>query len=245
VDYRFSNAALIYAAGDSADSDIYYWFIGASHAWDIMGAPSSRFWGLAQMGTLYGASSATGGSAVDRTLYPESLGPPAIEWDSLTTGLPAGVAFTREPLSLKLSAGVNLWAIDDRPYDYAAGTGRLWTFCDCLSPTPHYTLPPPSPSYKEVSPEPPLPPTPKPPVQQPEVLAPITPVPSENTQAPPLVQPATPAEKAPPGPSDNNTLTLATLFANDIYLWIGALIAFLVIVLIIVLIATSISHRRI
>jgi len=238
VDYRFSNAALIYAAGDSADSDIYYWLIGASHAWDIMGAPSSSFWGLAQMGTLYGAFSMASTSAVDRTLYPESLGPPAIEWDSLTTGLPAGVAFTREPLSLKLSSGVNLWAIDNRPYDYATNTGRLWTFCDCLSPTPHYTLPQPPSSYKEVSPEPSS-------VEQPEVLQPISPVPSENASAPPVSLPGAPGAQTLPAPSDNDTLTLAKLFANDIYLWICILVVFLVIVLIIVLIATSISRRHI
>jgi len=51
--------------------------------------------------------------------------------------------------------------------------------------------------------------------------------------------------QAQSGPSDNGTLTLATLFANDLYLWICAVVAFLVIVLIIVIIATSISRRRI
>jgi len=243
VDYRFRDAALIYAASDGADSDIYYWFIGGSRVWDIMGAPSSSFWGLAQMGTLYGAAAAPGGSTVDRTLYPQ-LGPPAIEWDSLTTGLPAGVAFTREPLSLKLSAGVNLWAIDDRPYDYTTGTGRLWTFCDCFSPTPRYTLPPPSPSYKEVPPEPPLPAATEIPMLQPDVLKPAPPGPSENLQAPPVTM-TPPVTAALPGPSDNGTLDLSTLFANDIYLWICAVVALLVVVLIIVIIATSTSRRRI
>jgi len=241
VDYRFSDTALIYAAGDGAGSDIYYWFIGASRAWDIMGAPDSSFWGLAQMGTLYGASTAAGGTTVDRTLYPESLGPPVIEWDSLNTGLPAGVAFTREPISLKLSAGVNLWAIDNRPYDYTAGEGRLWTFCDCLSPTPRYTLPTPSTPYKELPPSPALPPALKPPAPQPEVPKPVPTNPSENTQAPPVISPA----PEMPGPADNGTLTLSSLFANDIYLWICAVVAFLVILLIIVIIATSISRRRI
>ncbi len=248
ADYRFRNGVLIYAASDSAGSDIYYWFIGASPAWDIMGAPSSRFWGLAQMGTLYGAAAGPASSTVDRTLYPELLGPPAIEWDSLSMGLPAGVAFTREPLSLKLSGGINLWAIDDRPYNYTADVGRLWTFCDCLSPTPQYTLPPPAPSYREVSPQPPsTPPVPKPTAQQPEVPGPITPGPSENIQAPPVPSAPSQAPNTPASsvPSDNGTPTLASLFANDIYLWICAVVAFLVIVLIIVLIATSISRRRI
>ncbi len=244
LDYRFGDTAIIYAASDGADSDIYYWLVGPSRDWNIMGAPSSGFWGLAQMGTLYGAASSLGGASVDRTLYPESLGPPVIEWDVLTTGLPAGVSFTREPTSLKLSAGVNLWAIDDRPYDYIAGTGKLWTFCDCLSPTPQYRLPTPSPSYKEVTPEPPLLPATPTPAPQTETVKPAPPGPSENIQAPPVSTPP-PDAPAPPKPSDNATLNLATLFANDIYLWICAVVAVLVIVLIIVLIATSISRRRI
>ena len=242
VDYRFSNAALIYAAGNAADSDIYYWFTGASHAWDIMGAPSTGFWGLAQMGTLYGAATVPGGSAVDRTLYPELLGPPIIEWSSLTTGLTAGVVFTREPVSLKLSEGVNLWAIDNRPYAYTAGTGRLWTFYDCLSPTPRYTLPPPSPVHKEATPQSPLPPDAEPPAAQTGVVQPVPPDLSQNTQ--PVATPSAPDTPAPTKPADNGTLTLSSLFANDIYMWICGTVAFLVIVLIIVLIATSLSRKR-
>jgi hypothetical protein len=145
ADYRLGQNVVIYAAADSPDSDMYYWIAGASTAWDVMGAPTSQFWGLAQMGTLYGASTNALLPTVDRTLSPESLGPPVIEWDTLGTGLAPGISFTREPTSLKLSAGVNLWAIDNRAYHYAAGSGRLWTFCDCLSPTPQYK-PPPTPS---------------------------------------------------------------------------------------------------
>jgi len=250
LDYRFGDAAVIYAAGDAADSDIYYWLVGYSRDWDIMGAPSSGFWGLAQMGTLYSASSAAGGSSVDRTLYPQALGPPNIEWDVLTTGLPAGVAFTREPVSLKLSSGVNLWAIDNRPYDYTAGTGRLWTFCDCLSPTPRYTLPTPLPAQQEVPPGPSLPMVPQTPAQQTEIPGTSAPGPSENVQSPPATTspPTTtppPGKPAQSGAPDNGTLNLASLFANDIYLWICAVVAILVIVLIIVLIATSLSRRRI
>jgi hypothetical protein len=74
-------------------------------------------------------------------LEPEKLGTPYIEWDSLNAELDAGVAFTREPVSLKISAGINLWAIDNRPY--TATTGRLWNFYDCLAPSPQYTPPPP------------------------------------------------------------------------------------------------------
>jgi hypothetical protein len=160
ADYRSGRALIIYAASDSPASNVYFWVAGASPGWDSMGAPDAGFWGLAQMGTLYGASAGAGGPAVDRTLYPESLGPPAIEWDMLNTGLVPGIAFTREPLSLKLSSGINLWAIDNRPYSYAASTGRLWTFCDCLSPGPQYK-PPPPPS-KEVLFAPPVPVSPRP-----------------------------------------------------------------------------------
>jgi hypothetical protein len=150
ADYRFRDGVLIYAAGDNPASDIYNWIIG-EFTWQPMSAPNQGFWGLAQIGTLYGASN----TAVDRTLYPEALGPPAIEWSALNTGFTPGVVLTREPLSLKLSSGINLWAIDNRPHNYAAGIGRLWNFCDCLSPTPQYT-PPPPPS-REVLFGPPLP----------------------------------------------------------------------------------------
>jgi len=242
LDYRFGDAALIYAAGSAAGCDIYYWLNGASQAWDIMGAPSSGFWGLAQMGTLYGAATVPG-SAVDRTLYPELLGPPVIEWSSLTTGLTAGVVFTREPISLKLSEGVNLWAIDNRPYAYTAGEGRLWTFYDCLSPTPRYMLAPPSPAHKEAAPLSPLPLIAEPPAAQDEAVQPIPQAPPQSTQ-PPVAPPSEPGAPAPVTTSDNGTLTLSTLFANDIYLWICGTVAFLVILLIVVLIATSLSRKR-
>jgi hypothetical protein len=137
ADYRMG---IIYAATDNPGSDIYNVVPGAG-SWNFMGAPSTGFRALAQMGTLYGVSSTAGGTVVDRTLSPELLGPPAIEWDILDAGLPGGVVFTREPVGLKLSSGVNLWAIDNRPYNIALNTGRLWTFCDCLSPSPQYAPP--------------------------------------------------------------------------------------------------------
>jgi hypothetical protein len=145
ADYRFRDASLLYAASDSAGSGIYYWIVGSSLNWEAMGSPGHGFYGLAQLGTLYGAWSSAGNTAVDRTLEPEKLGPPFIEWDSLNVGLTPGVVFTREPLSLKISAGINLWAIDNRPY--TATTGRLWNFYDGLSPSPQYT-PPPPPSHE-------------------------------------------------------------------------------------------------
>jgi hypothetical protein len=145
ADYRFRNALPLYAASDSAASEIYYWIVGSSSYWTPMGSPGRSFYGLAQLGTLYGDWSNGGSTAVDRTLEPEKLEPPYIEWDVLTVGLTPGVVFTREPSSLKVSAGINLWAIDDRPY--TATTGRLWNFYDGLSPSPQYT-PPPSPSHE-------------------------------------------------------------------------------------------------
>jgi hypothetical protein len=145
ADYRFRDALVLYAASDSAGSEIYNWVVGSNLNWTAMGSPGRGFYGLAQLGTLYGAWSSAGNTAVDRTLEPEKLGPPYIEWDRLAVTLAPGVVFTREPSSLKLSAGINLWAIDNRPY--TATTGRLWNFYDCLSPSPQYT-PPPPPSHE-------------------------------------------------------------------------------------------------
>ncbi|MBN2463264.1 MAG: hypothetical protein JXB43_06655 [Dehalococcoidia bacterium] len=143
ADYRFQDALIIYATSDSAGSDIYNWVTGSNLGWTAMGAPGLSFYGLAQLGTFYGAWSNGGNTAVARTLEPEQLAPPYIEWDSMSVGLAPGVVFTREPVSLKISAGINLWAIDDRPY--AATTGQLWNFYDCFSPSPQYTpSPPPS-----------------------------------------------------------------------------------------------------
>jgi hypothetical protein len=143
VDYRLANAFIIYAATDTPGSDIYALVPGAV-PWNPMGAPNTGFWGLAQNGTLYGASA----TSVARTLQPETLGSPTIEWSALNQGLPAGVVFSREPVSLKLSPGTSLWAIDNRMYSYQTNIGRLWTYCDCLSPGVQYTPPPPPP--KEV-----------------------------------------------------------------------------------------------
>jgi len=141
ADYRFQNALIIYAASDGAGNDIYNWVVGSNFGWTAMGAPGRSFYGLAQLGTLYASWSSGGNTAVDRTLEPEKLGPPYIEWDSLNVGLTPGIVFTREPVSLKISAGVNLWAIDNRPY--TTTTGQLWNFYDCFAPSPQYTPPPP------------------------------------------------------------------------------------------------------
>lgn len=171
VDYRLRNTFLIYAATDDASSDIYVTIPGGGK-WQFMGAPATGFWSISQMGTLYGASSKDGTGAVCRTLSPESLGPPAIEWDLLNTGLSSGVAFTREPVSLKLSSGIYLWAIDNRMYNLANNTGRLWTFCDCLTPGPQY-LPSPSPSTITQPPSPEAPSTPAAPPHEILFAAPV------------------------------------------------------------------------
>ena len=137
VDYRLSNAFIIYAASDNPSSDIYC-MVSLSGPWNAMGSPAMGNWGLAQWSTFYGNA----GTSVSRTLAPEQLMPPAIEWDQLNAGLPGGTAFTREPVGLKLSSGINLWAIDNKAYSLAANTGRLWTFCDCLAPGLQYSTPP-------------------------------------------------------------------------------------------------------
>ncbi len=136
ADCRFRNAVIVYAATDSPAGNIYSWAIGYSAQWAEMGAPGQRFYGLAQMSTLYGTWSSGSATGVARTLEPEKLVAAYVEWDNLTAGLSDGVVFTREPTSLKISAGNNLWAIDNRPY--TSTTGKLWTFYDCLSNSPQY-----------------------------------------------------------------------------------------------------------
>lgn len=145
VDPRIASNIVIYAASDAAGGKIYCWVVGASYGWIEMGAPGQSFYGLAQAGTLYGAWSSGANSGVNRTLNPEALKLPFIEWDNMAAGLSAGVVFTREPISLKISGGIDLWAIDNRPY--TATTGHLWGYCDCLSP---FTQPNPERPSQEV-----------------------------------------------------------------------------------------------
>ncbi len=128
---RVRDPYLIHAATDNPSSGIYSWILGASERWIDMVPPAKGYYGLAQPNTLYGCRSNAGTSSISRTLQPELLGPPFIEWTSMEAGLAPGVVFTREPSALKVSSGINLWAIDNRPY--TATTGRLWQYCDCLS----------------------------------------------------------------------------------------------------------------
>jgi hypothetical protein len=134
VDARFTNNVVIYAASDSAAGKAYSWVINTTSAWLAMATPSQSFFGLAQAGTLYCIWSNAGNSGVNRTLNPEALQAPLIEWSNMNVGLSPDVVFTREPTALKISGGVDIWAIDNR--QYTANSGRLWHYCDCLTPSP-------------------------------------------------------------------------------------------------------------
>ncbi len=138
VDTRIVSNLVIYAASDAAAGKVYSWVVGRVSSWIPMAAPSQSFFGLGQLGTLYCIWSSAGASGVNRTLNPEALRAPFVEWSNMNAGLSAGVVFTREPIALKISDGVDMWAIDNRPY--TANTGRLWTYCDCLTPVPSSTL---------------------------------------------------------------------------------------------------------
>jgi hypothetical protein len=134
VDSRISNNIVIYAGSDASAGQLYSWVYGSVSDWITMSAPGQSVYGLDQAGTLYGIWSNGTISGVNRTLNPEALRTPFIEWSNLRAGLSNGVLFTREPKTLKISGGTDLWAIDNRPY--TGNTGHLWHYCDCLSPAP-------------------------------------------------------------------------------------------------------------
>jgi len=135
IDARFIGSIAIYAASDATSGSIY---TGGATGWKSLEPPNRGFYGLASIGTLYGLWNSAGSSGANRALYPEEiLSEPAVEWDVLTAGLTPGVLFTREPSALKASEYGYLWAIDNRPY--TASTGRLWIYCDCM--TPVYPIP--------------------------------------------------------------------------------------------------------
>ncbi|GAG41137.1 unnamed protein product, partial [marine sediment metagenome] len=145
-DDGFEYNKTIYAASHNigrTSGKIYRWVIDKSTSWDELEPPNSAFYGLAQQNdVLYGAWRAAilanipPGVGVDRSLFPRATVPPTanLEWDDLTEGLITGVVFTREPSSLKTSSNddVNLWAIDNRNYNWASnnGTGCLWAYTD-------------------------------------------------------------------------------------------------------------------
>ncbi len=46
ADYRFRDALVLYAASDSAGSEIYNWVVGSNLNWTAMGSPGRGFYGL-------------------------------------------------------------------------------------------------------------------------------------------------------------------------------------------------------
>ena len=142
ADARILNYIVIYAASDGARGKIDCWVVGPSSEWTSMGSPGQSFYGLAQAGTLYGAWPSGTSTSVDRTLNPEAISSVFVQWDTLAAGLDDGVVFTREPTSLKVSGNVDLWAIDNRNYDWQNREGCLWVFSDCLTGAPQLISPP-------------------------------------------------------------------------------------------------------
>jgi hypothetical protein len=171
ADDRFEQNKTIYAASHNpADTSgkIYRWVVGESTEWDELEPPNTAFYGLAMRNyVLYGAwrtaeipeiIAYTAG--VDRTLFPRDTVPPPPEWDYLFEGLPAppaGVLFTREPSSLKISSNEynNLWAIDNRvplTYDWTNKIGCLWAYTDTVAKVGPWTTSPASGDYIPVDP---------------------------------------------------------------------------------------------
>jgi hypothetical protein len=131
-DTYFDTNQIIYVADDAGG--IYRWSLNRSYRWDDMAPPNHSFYGIALgiQGALYGAYSSTE-SGIDRSLYARSGIPkPGVYWDSITTGLVAGVRFSTEPSAISISES-SLWAIDARGYDPADDEGCLWAFTDTLA----------------------------------------------------------------------------------------------------------------
>ena len=169
ADDKFEQNKIIYAAScDLAGTSgkIYRWRIGESTDWEELEPPNSAFYGLAQRNdVLYGvwnAAKIPPPPGVDRTIYPRATVPPAtnLEWDDLTEGLPTAgdanfpVVFTREPSSLKISTNADntLWAIDDKPYDWANEEGCLWAYTDTVAKVGPWTTSPASDEFIPVDP---------------------------------------------------------------------------------------------
>jgi hypothetical protein len=131
-DTYFDTNQIIYVADDAGG--IYRWNLNRSYSWDDMTPPNHSFYGivLGSQGALYGVYSSTD-SGVDRSLYARSGIPkPGVYWDSLTTGLAAGIQFSTEPSAISTSKS-SLWAIDARGYHPADDEGCLWAFTDTLA----------------------------------------------------------------------------------------------------------------
>jgi len=126
-DEEFASNRFIYAASDDTLSGIYRWAIEGSTSWRKLNPPHLGFCGLAQKsGALYGAY----GSGVDRTLVPHLQTVEEDDWDSLTVGLASGVTFRARTLRAIRDEATDLWAIDDRDYDFLANKGCLWIYSD-------------------------------------------------------------------------------------------------------------------
>jgi hypothetical protein len=133
-DTYFDENQIIYVADDAGG--IYRWSLNRSYSWDDMAPPNHSFYGIAlgNRGALYGIYSSPE-SGVDRSLYSRSGIPkPGVYWDSITTGLAAGVRFSTEPSAISISES-SLWAIDARDYTPASHEGCLWAFTDTLATT--------------------------------------------------------------------------------------------------------------
>lgn len=171
ADDRFEQNKIIYVATNDVTGTagkIYRWRIDESTEWEELEPPNDAFYGLAQRhDVLYGAWQEPGPPrppeppnnppGVDRTLQPRIRVPPPPEWDDLTVGLPLppnSVQFTHEPSSLKVSSNDynTLWAIDDRPYDFANGVGCLWEYTDIIAVVGPWTTTPPSGGFVPVDP---------------------------------------------------------------------------------------------
>jgi hypothetical protein len=134
LDDEFTRNRLLYAATENGASGIYRWTVGGAIDWTPLSPPDAGFTGLAHIKeVLYGAF----GAGVDRTLIPRAPNVTVMDWDSLTVGLTPGTDFRPDTLRVTVNDMVNLWAIDDRTYDYEAEEGRLWVYADTfVLPTP-------------------------------------------------------------------------------------------------------------
>jgi hypothetical protein len=166
TDSKYDQNNIIYAAvnadatsNTSSDGVIYRWTIGKSTDWDELEPINRAFFGIAMSGdVLYGAwnfdtTTNKNNGGVDRTLDPRVRVPPAPEWDELKDGLPVlGIAFTREPTSLKISSNTNntLWAIDNidalagKVYNFDNKIGCLWQYIDSVARVSPWPTAPPS-----------------------------------------------------------------------------------------------------
>ena len=165
ADDKFLGNKIVYAATHdvaNTSGSIYRWTIDSSTDWAEPQPPNSAFYGLAQRNNvLYGAwrnpqvPAILGLTAgVDRTIYPRVTVPPPTEWDYLTVGLPINVIFTREPSSLKVSSNEDndLWAIDNRAYDWINSIGCLWACADTVAKVGPWTTSPASGDFIPVDP---------------------------------------------------------------------------------------------